>query len=76
MTNERSFSSEPAKASFGEVRTLALIAGVILAALVCAVTTMLFVSKMPDAVWTGFSVGTVFGVVTALSAVLIAVRRA
>lgn len=76
MTNQHPFSSEPAKASTGEVLTLALIAGVILTALVCAVAVMLEVSKTPDAAWTGFSIGTVFGVTCALSALLIAARRA
>jgi len=76
MTKERSFSPDCAKASAGELFTLALIAGVILAALACAVTAMLIVSKMPDAAWTAFSIGTVFGTACALGAILIAARRA
>ena len=55
--------------------TLGLIAGVILAALASALGAMLFVSKAPDAAWTAFSIGTVFGTTCALAAVLIAARR-
>ena len=76
MTNERSFSPPPAKAAAGEVITLALIAGVILAALAATVTSMLIVSKIPDAFWAAFSVGVVFGVACVLGAVLVGARRA
>lgn len=79
MTKDRFFFPADAnssdRASPGEVMTLGLIAGVILAALACALGAMLIVSKLPDAAWTAFSIGTVFGVACALAAVLIAARR-
>lgn len=75
MTNQHSFSPPVAKAAAGEAMTLALIAGVILAALAATVTAMLIVSKMPGAFWAAFSIGVVFGVACVVGAVVIGARR-
>lgn len=79
MTRDRSFfpadANSSVRASPGEVMTLGLIAGVILAALACALGAMLAVSKLPEAAWTAFSIGTVFGTTCAVSAHWIAARR-
>lgn len=75
MTKGHSFFPADAKASPGEVMTLGLIAGVILAALAATVTAMLIVSKMPGAFWAAFSIGVVFGAACVAGAVVIGARR-
>ena len=78
MTNDRSFftieDNAQERASPGVVMTLALIAGVILAALACSLGAMLITSKLPEAVWTAFAVGTVFGASSVAGAALVASR--
>lgn len=79
MTKDHSFfpadANSSVRASPVEVMTLSLIAGVILAALACALGAMLVVSKLPEAAWTAFSIGTVFGTTCAVTAHWIAARR-
>jgi predicted lysophospholipase L1 biosynthesis ABC-type transport system permease subunit len=79
MTKDHSFFSADAnssvRASPGEVMTLGLIAGVILAALATTVTAMVIASKMPGAFWAAFSIGVVFGVACVVGAIIIGARR-
>jgi hypothetical protein len=72
MTKYEVLPSGETKESDADVVTLAAIAGVLMAVLLCSTAALLALSHTGLAAWAGFALGALFGLSSAIAAALLA----